>query len=92
MRDIDWWCLIETCLYVNERYRLMMSYWNMFEHVNEGYMMMSYWNMFVLMRDIDWLIVCMLMRDIDWWCLIETCLYVNERYRLMMSYWNMFVC
>ena len=36
--------------------------------------------------------VCMLMRDIDWGCLIETCLYVNERYRFVISYWTMCVC
>ena len=62
MRDIDWWCLIETCWYVNERYRLMMSYvcmlmrdividWCLIEtclYVNERYrLMLSYWTMFV---------------------------------------------
>ena len=81
MRDIDCWCLIETCLYVNERYRL-------------GDVLLNHVSM--LMRDPDWWChtesVCMLMRNIDWWWLIETCLYVNERYRLVMSYWNMIVC
>ena len=70
MRDIDWWCLIETSLHVNERY--VMPYWvcmlmrdidcwcliETCLYVNERYrLMMSYWTMFA-------------------W---------NERYRLMMS-------
>ena len=79
MRDIDWWCLIETCLYVNEIYRLMMSYGNM----NRVCM---------LMRDIDWW--CLIeMRDIDWWC--HVLMYVNERNRLMSYWYlyvRLFVC
>ena len=76
MRDIDCWCLIETvCLYVNERYERLIDV--LLNHVC------------MLMMDTDWYVllkhVCMLMRDIDWWCLIEPCLYVNERYWLAMS-------
>ena len=63
MRDIDWWCHIEPCLYVNERYvidvllkhvcMLMrdIDWWCLIEtclYVNEIYrLMMSYGNMFV---------------------------------------------
>ena len=68
MRDIDWWCLIEPCLYVNERYRLMMADWTMFV---------------CLMRDIDWwcLIETSLHVSEGYRMMTsyETCLHVNER-------------
>ena len=76
---MSYWNMFETCVYVNERYRLMMSYWNT---VNERYrLMMSYWN-----------VVCMLMRDIDWWCLIEHVCMLMRDIDWMMTYWTMFVC
>ena len=45
MRDIDWWCLMEKCLYVNERYICLI------EPLYDEQILK---HVCMLMRDIDW--------------------------------------